>query len=184
MENAQNNQNAGPGGNPVGENPPAQHVKIDANAFGSKYQSKREVYRFLTHDCGAYLPSYETVTIFHMRDIVAGKRTRLEEAKVKHINIPHFDGLKVERFYEYAADKPEVMRAFPLLERERMKLPRGYIANVIYTIVGQDFKDQVDARVNQRHEERRHEEDMILMDPEIAKIFNSSHSTSGKYNSI
>ena len=33
-------------------------VSIDAKAFGAKYQSKREVYRFLTHDCGAYLASY------------------------------------------------------------------------------------------------------------------------------
>jgi hypothetical protein len=41
-----------------------------------------------------------------------------------------------------------VMMALPLLERERLKLPRGYIANVIYTIVGEDFKNQVDLRVN------------------------------------
>jgi hypothetical protein len=139
-------------------------VSVDAAQFGSKFQSKREVYRFLTHDCGAYLPSYATVTIFHMRDIVAGKRTRLEEARIKTINIPQFEGLTVEKFLVYAADKPEVMMALPLLERERLKMPRGYIANVIYTLVGEEFKKQVDLRVNQRHEERRVEEGMIHMD--------------------
>jgi hypothetical protein len=155
-------------------------VGYNAAAFGSKYQSKREVYRFLTHDCGAYLPPFETITIFHMRDIVAGKRTRIIEAKIKTINIPHFEGLTVEKFLIYAGSKPEVMMALPILERERLKLPRGYIANVIYTLVGEDFKTQVDLRVNQRHEERRQEEGMILMDPEIAKVFNNSQATSGK----
>jgi hypothetical protein len=37
---------------------PGDKVRIDAQAFGAKFQSKREVYRFLTHDCGAYLPAY------------------------------------------------------------------------------------------------------------------------------
>ena len=83
-----------------------------------------------------------------MRDIVAGKRTRLKEAKIKHITIPQFEGLTVEKFLIYAAAKPEVMMALPILERERLKLPRGYIANVIYTLVGEDFKNQVDMRVN------------------------------------
>jgi hypothetical protein len=127
-------------------------VRLDAAAFGSKFQSKREVYRFLTLECGVYLPSYETVTIFHMRDMVAGKRKRIKEKEVNHINIPHFDGLSVEKFLAYAADRPEVMMALPILERERLKMPRGYIANVIYTIVGEDFRQQVEARVNQRHD--------------------------------
>ena len=179
MQDAENN-NPPADGNIGGVNLPVQGMMIDAAAFGSKYQSKKEVYRFLTHDCGSYLPSYDTVTIFHMRDIVAGKRTRIKEAKVKTINIPHFEGLTVEKFLAYAADKPEVMMALPILERERLKLPRSYIANVIYTIISEEFKTQVDARVDQRHEERRQEEGRILMDPEILEIFNSSHSTSGK----
>jgi hypothetical protein len=181
MQGAENNLPAADA-NVAGVNLPAQQVSVDASAFGAKFQSKKEVYRFLTHDCGAYLPSYETVTIFHMRDIVAGKRTKLIETKIKHINIPQFEGLTVEKFLVYAADKPAVMKALPLLERERLKMPRGYIANVIYTLVGEEFKKQVDLRVNQRHEERRQEEGRILMDPEIFNVFNSSHSTSGKYN--
>ena len=41
-------------------------VMMDAKAFGAKYQSKRELYRFLTHDCGFYLPAYQAITIWHM----------------------------------------------------------------------------------------------------------------------
>ena len=39
------------------------------------------------------------------------------------------------------------MRAFPVVETEIKKLPRPYIANVIYTIVGDAFADWVEDRV-------------------------------------
>ena len=33
-------------------------VIIDSKTFGAKFTSKKECYRFLTHDCGAYLATY------------------------------------------------------------------------------------------------------------------------------
>jgi len=45
------------------------------------------------------------------------------------------------------------------------------VTNVIYTIIGEPFKYWVEQRVNERHELRREEEDMIQMDPEIARVF-------------
>ena len=33
---------------------------ITSQEFGAKFQSKREVYRFLASECGIFLPSYET----------------------------------------------------------------------------------------------------------------------------
>ena len=38
-------------------------VRVNLNEFRSKYKSKREVFNFLTVRVGAYLPTYETVTI-------------------------------------------------------------------------------------------------------------------------
>ena len=58
-------------------------VTVNSKAFGAKFQSKREIYRFLTHDCGAYLSSYQTMTIWHMRDLVSGARSRIKEKDVK-----------------------------------------------------------------------------------------------------
>ena len=71
MNNQYNNHENGAGNQD-------QKVKVDAGAFGHKYQSKAEVYKFLSHDCGAYLPSYDTVTIWHLRDLMAGKRMRIK----------------------------------------------------------------------------------------------------------
>jgi len=74
-----------------------------------------------------------------MSDLAAGRRRRIKETEVKVISIPHFEGLKIETMLEYAAQYPDVMQALPVVERERLRLPRGYLGNVIYTIVGEPF---------------------------------------------
>ena len=72
------------------------------------------------------------------------------------------------------------MMALPVIKREREKLPRSYLANIIYTLVGDPFKQWVETKVNERHEKRKKQEDAIMLDPEIAAIFNASNATSGK----
>ena len=39
-------------------NQPPEKVRITAKDFAAKYKSKREVYNFLSVDCGIYLPAY------------------------------------------------------------------------------------------------------------------------------
>jgi len=48
--------------------------QITAMSFASKYKSKREVYNFLTVDCHAYLPSYDNLTIYFLKDLVSGAK--------------------------------------------------------------------------------------------------------------
>ena len=93
-------------------------VLVDAATFGAKFKTKREVYRFLTHDCSVYLSSYETMTIYHMKDLAASKRRRISQLGVKVITVPHFDGLKIETMLEYANMFPHVMEALPSIRRE------------------------------------------------------------------
>ena len=47
---------------------------ISAKEFGSKFQSKREVFLLLTLQCQAYLPKYENVTIYFLKDIISGAK--------------------------------------------------------------------------------------------------------------
>ena len=116
-----------------------QRVKVSAAAFGAKMQSKREVYRFLTAECGAYVSSYDTMTIWHLKELASGARKRIKASAIKHINVPQFEGLNIETMTEYARMYPEVVKCLPLEEKEWEKLPRQYLANVIYTVVGQPF---------------------------------------------
>ena len=60
------------------------------------------MYRFVSVDCGAYLPAFEDVTIFHLRDLAAGKKKIIKNTDVKHISVPLFEGLKIELMLEFA----------------------------------------------------------------------------------
>ena len=74
---------------------------------------------------------------------MSGKRQRLQAKGIKHLNVPQYEDLKIEEFFKWAiqeeADTGQpgyIMNAFPLEEKEREKLPRQYIINVIYTLAG------------------------------------------------
>ena len=67
-----------------------------------------------------------------------------------HISIPHYKGLSIDNLLVYARNSDGVMMALPV-EKEIHKLTRQYLANVIYTIVGEPFSQWVDQMVEQRN---------------------------------
>ena len=152
---------------------------MTAKDFAAKYRDKQEVYHFLSHDCGIYLSSYETVTIWHLRDLISGKRTKIKGTEVKHLSVPMYESLNIKEFLAFAKDYPEVMMALPSEEREREKLPRQYLINVIYTLAGSVFRNWVNELVEERHADVVEKKDLtIQMDPEIAAIYNKSKAVS------
>ena len=61
---------------PDGRQPGQQRnsVSILAREFAAKFSTKRECFNFLTLDCDAYLPHFDTVTIYFLKDLISGKR--------------------------------------------------------------------------------------------------------------
>ena len=49
---------------------------------------------------------------------------------------------------EFASRHPNAMAALPEPLKERLKLPRGYIANVIHSTVGDEFAKWVSKKVD------------------------------------
>jgi hypothetical protein len=49
-------------------------VDVSAAAFGAKFRSKRECYNFLTVECKFYLPAYDTLTIYFLKDLITGTK--------------------------------------------------------------------------------------------------------------
>ena len=47
---------------------------MSAAEFAAKYRSKREIYLFLTLNCLAYLPRYENITIYFLKDLAWGTK--------------------------------------------------------------------------------------------------------------
>lgn len=82
---------------------------------------------------------------------------------------------------KWAETRPEnVMKALPVVKRERDKLPRAYLANVIFTIAGEPFVKWIEKQVNERNAKLLREADMIEMDSQIAAIYQASTAISGK----
>ena len=89
--------------------------------------------------------------------------------------------MSVAKMLEWAKRHPEVFNALPREQAEIESLHRTYIANVIYTVVGEDFRDWVNKKMQERTKRIAEERDMnIKMDPEIYQVYKNSTSISGK----
>ena len=79
----------------------------------------------------------------------------------------------------HARNWPAVAQALPAETREVEKLPRAYLANVIYTIVGDPFKNWVDGEIAKRNEKIMSDQNLAInMDPEIYAAFQASQHVS------
>jgi hypothetical protein len=106
----------------------------------------------------------------------------IKSKDIRHVHVPQFTGLSVENMLEYAKKYPKVFKALPAEQAEIESLHRGYVANVIYTVVGDNFQEWIEKKLKERTKKLCTERDMnITMDPEIYKIFKNSTSISGKY---
>jgi hypothetical protein len=85
-----------------GNNPGAQGKQLVSVAeFAAKYQTKREVYNFLTVDCKAYEPPIQTVSVWHLRDQACGKKLWLKADKIRHLAVPFYENLTVAKILEW-----------------------------------------------------------------------------------
>ena len=114
----------------------------------------------------------------HLRDIVSGAKTSLQSYQIKTICVPHYEGLTIKDILAYAGKHDVVMQALPV-PKECLRLERSYISNLIYSIVGQPYKDWVDVRVNERNRKVAVVGNQLInMDPEIARVFRQSTQVS------
>ena len=65
-----------------------RNEKVSSKDFAAKYQSKRETYNFLACDVGVYLPPYDNVTIYFLKELMSGKKKMLHVTKHASIHIP------------------------------------------------------------------------------------------------
>ena len=69
--------------------------------------------------------------------------------------------------------------------RDRNRLPRDWILNVIYTVAGPKFKEWVEKKCVERNDTMRDKRGLIInMTPSIAEIFSASTSVSSKYHNF
>lgn len=154
-------------------------VRITVDEFAAKARDKPECYHLLAHEYGAYLPHIDCLTMWFLRDLAAGKKKAIKGTEIKHLTVPQFEKLTIDEFLKFASDYPFATMCLPDRKQELDKLPRQYIINVIYTKVGEPFRQWVEERVGCRHEKVKEKDDLYVeLDPEIAKVFQASKAVS------
>ena len=58
------------------------------------------------------------------------------------IAVPHYENLTLDLILDFGLSYSAVVNALPIMKEIR-KMPRQYLCNVIYTLVGETFKKWV-----------------------------------------
>ena len=107
------------------DQPEENQPRITTAMFGAKFRSKYEVYQFLTIDVGAVLPPHECVNIYFLKDLVMGRKKCkyiisqlidiivIKEIDAKHINVPYYEGLTIEKLLEAGQEYPILAEYLP-----------------------------------------------------------------------
>ena len=103
---------------------PAENVKLTAEEFGAKARDKVEVYHVCAHVFGAYIPSIDQITTWHMRDLMTGVKKRIDGQSVKFLHVPQYEKLTIPDLIGYIGEFPFVQMCLPDKEKEITKLGR------------------------------------------------------------
>lgn len=97
--------------------------QVNINDITSKFRSKKELYNFLSQECGAYLPRHNSTNIYFLKDIIMGEKEvdfyyfiilqYISRKDIMIADVPHIDGLTVEDFLDYANDKDSIKKYLP-----------------------------------------------------------------------
>ena len=91
-----------------------------------------------------------------------------------------YKGLKIETFLERGLQFPHVKDYLPDA-RDHHRLPRQWIINVIFTIVGEPVKEFVQTHIKERNDQLAEKRNLIIeLDADIANAFQQSINISSK----
>lgn len=87
---------------------------------------------------------------------------------MKHIDVFKYENLTVAKALEFAKSYNEVWKYLPI-EKEIAQLPRQYIMNVIYSVVGEPFSTWVTEECEKRDTLMKEKTNQLLeLDSDIA----------------
>ena len=122
------------------EDAPPKTVPVSSKSFSAKYRSKREIYNFLGTDVGVFLPPYDNITIYFLKELMGGQKKMLSTSNIRTIHIPQYEGLGVKDIRQYLDENhPEVYHYLPEPSLELPKVPKQWLANVCTTILKEEF---------------------------------------------
>ena len=100
---------------------------------------------------------------------------------MRHISVPHYESLSLEKITEYCRQQPNDIHNYMPDRLEVHKVPREWVCNVIATVLKNKFTDWVDEQMKIRNEDVRDKRNMdIELDADVADAFRASTDVSCK----
>ena len=99
------------------------------------------------------------------------------------LHVPQYKDLSIKKLLIEGRKDARLEHYLPD-DRDMGRLPRYFIMNLCYTIVGQPIKDWVSRGVHERNHQIAENRNLIInLDPAIATAFKQSVNISSKYHS-
>ena len=81
----------------------------------------------------------ENVTIYFLKDILARRKRKLDNAKVQTLHVPQYKCLSLEKIFEFVSGK-QLIESYLPDGSDLAKVPKAWIVNVCAAVIGQPFK--------------------------------------------
>ena len=105
----------------------------------------------------------------------------IKAKEIQVLNVPQYEGLSIDRILEKGQEHPQVVNYLPD-ERDIDRLPRSFIVNVTYTLMGEKFKSWVQEVIVERNNRIAENRKLIIeLDPAVATAFRDSVNISSKF---
>ena len=100
---------------------------------------------------------------------------------VRHITIPQYEGLALKHITARLDNGFQHVYDFLPDQQELLKVPKEWICNVVYTVIGTPFHTWVKGVVQERNKAvAKKKGDTISMDPAVAEAYYASTKVSRK----
>ena len=88
--------------------------------------------------------------------------------------VPQYENLSIERIIQTARKDSQISLYLPE-DRDMHKVPRQWLINVVYTVIGEPFRAWVTNEIAHRNEELAKKQKLhIEMNPEVTRALHSS----------
>ena len=115
-----------------------------------------------------------------MTTATLNKRVDIPAKDMKSLYVPLYKGLSIDDFLTKAEETPAVFAYFPD-RRDFSRLPRQWIANVLFTVLGQPIADFVNKSIKERNDRVAENRNLIIeLDSAIDEAFKQSLNVSSK----
>lgn len=103
---------------------------------------------------------------------------------MKHMTVPQYEGLRIKDILANIGMKNNYRYYLPIT-KEIHRLPRQWIFNVAYSVIGEPFKEWIHNQINLRNQKVTKEKDLLIsMAPEVIAAYQRSTMISRKSLSL